>query len=115
MLLAQQLGKGDETAELLYKMTYEDGLNISSADVLVQAAQQLALPDFVRDYLASGEGYLEVEAAHENAKASNINVPNLPVVLLGNGNFKLEGIQPASAYEKAIATCLVQGFVERIR
>ena len=40
MLLAQQLGKGDETAELLYKMTYEYGLNISSADVLVQASIQ---------------------------------------------------------------------------
>jgi hypothetical protein len=27
----------------------------------MQAAQQLALPDFVPDYLASGEGYLEVQ------------------------------------------------------
>eukprot|EP00959_Pyramimonas_sp_CCMP1952_P369853 7746360-Pyramimonas_sp.AAC.1 len=60
MLLASQLGKGQETLDLLYDMTYEQGLNISLPDVLAQAAQELALPDFVPDYLASGEGYLEV-------------------------------------------------------
>mmetsp|Transcript_31905 Transcript_31905/g.69673 ORF Transcript_31905/g.69673 Transcript_31905/m.69673 type:complete len:177 (-) Transcript_31905:129-659(-) len=115
MLLADQLGKGYETQDLLYAMTYERGLNISSPDVLAQAAQELALPEFVPVYLESGEGYMEVEAADQQAKASNIGVQHLPVVLMGNGAFKLEGVQPVHAYEKAIATCLVNGIVERVR
>jgi hypothetical protein len=52
-------------------------------------------------FLASGEGYLEVESADEAAHRANLMAPT---VLIGREQavFKLSGLQPQHKYEEAI-------------
>ena len=54
-----------------------------------------------REFLQSGEGYLEVESADEAAQRSGLLAPT---VLIGREQavFKLTGLQPAHKYKEAI-------------
>lgn len=58
--LAKQHGKGHEANALLFRMSYEEGANISSREALLEAGERLGLPG-VAEYLDGDGGLAEVQ------------------------------------------------------
>lgn len=58
--LAKQHGKGHEANALLFRMSYEEGANISSRAALLEAGERLGLPG-VAEYLDGDGGLAEVQ------------------------------------------------------
>jgi predicted DsbA family dithiol-disulfide isomerase len=57
--LAHAHGKGDQAAELLFQLTYERGQNISSPQVLREAAAELGLPVTEAEQALQGGAWLD--------------------------------------------------------
>ncbi|KAH7416609.1 hypothetical protein KP509_14G098500 [Ceratopteris richardii] len=99
VLLADTVGKGGEAKQELFKMTYEEGLNISDMEVLCAAADRLGLSG-AREYLMSEKGKEEVIKQDRSAKSER-NISSVPFFII-NGSYSLSGAQDSTTFEKAL-------------
>lgn len=99
VLLADSVGKGGEAKQKLFKMTYEEGLNISDLEVLCAAADQLGISGG-RDYLTSDQGKEEV-IKQDRAAKSERKIGSVPYFTI-NGTYSFSGAQDAATIEKIL-------------
>ncbi|KXJ23372.1 uncharacterized protein LOC110250627 [Exaiptasia diaphana] len=94
--------KGQNMAkDVLFRMIYEDGKNISDVHILAEAAHELGLDDVV-GYLNSGQGFDEVMAEDSHAK-TKLRISGVPFFILQSkkGQKSLSGAQSADNFVKA--------------
>ncbi|KAJ7296325.1 hypothetical protein O6H91_Y130900 [Diphasiastrum complanatum] len=99
VLLADTKGKAADAVQILFKMTCEEGQNVSDSEVLCSAAEKLELPN-ARDYLTSGQGEKEVLEEDRTAK-EKFGIHSVPYFLV-NKRRSLSGAQEPSTIEQAI-------------
>lgn len=99
VLLADSVGKGGEAKQKLFKMTYEEGLNISDLEVLCAAADQLGISGG-RDYLMSDRGKEEV-IKQDRAAKSERKIGSVPYFTI-NGTDSFSGAQDAATIERIL-------------
>lgn len=105
----------DKVNQVLFEAAYEQGLNISTVDVLVRAAQaafggldeddsssSLLDWDDLRDYLEHDRGWSEVEREMEAGRRT-FRIRGVPYFVITDGNDgkvvkTLSGAQPVSAF-----------------
>lgn len=116
LLLAQEQGKGREAKEVLLRATYEEGLNISEVETLVQVSQALGLQqgtDEVRRHLSQDAGRAAVLRDDSRGK-QELGISGVPYFIVsrsgGDGGtgkqYALSGAQPASAFAGAFSKAL---------
>jgi predicted DsbA family dithiol-disulfide isomerase len=89
-----------ELAEATHRAHLTDGLDIGSADVLVDLADQVGLdPDRIRDLLTSGEGTADVRA--ELARAHSLGIRAVPTLIIED-SFRITGAQPVATLRRAL-------------
>lgn len=106
VLLADTLGKGGEAKQKLFKMTYEEGLNISDLEVLCSAADQLGLPG-AREFLMSDQGKEEV-IEQDRAAKSERKIDSVPFFIVDDDRHSFSGAQDASTIGKVLQKAVQQ-------
>ncbi|KAI5083885.1 hypothetical protein GOP47_0000054 [Adiantum capillus-veneris] len=96
VLLADSVGKGGEAKQELFRLTYEEGQNISDLEVLCAAANQLGLSG-AREYLMSDEGKQQV-IKQDRAAKSERKIDSVPFFIV-NGSYSFSGAQDATTIE----------------
>ncbi|MCO5606806.1 hypothetical protein L7F22_060997 [Adiantum nelumboides] len=99
VLLADSVGKGGEANQELFRLTYEEGQNISDLEVLCAAANRLGLSG-AREYLMSDEGKQEV-IKQDRAAKSEKKIDSVPFFIV-NDSYPFSGAQDAATIEKVI-------------
>jgi predicted DsbA family dithiol-disulfide isomerase len=98
---ADAIGKGPEMKQRLMDLYFTEGADLSSADVLVQAAADVGLdPAQVRGDLASDKDVAVIEQDVQMAKDAGIQ--GVPMFIFG-GKFAVSGAQSPEYLAQAIA------------
>ncbi|KAL4457794.1 hypothetical protein ABPG75_012659 [Micractinium tetrahymenae] len=111
--LARRHGKSHEANQALFMKSYEEGANISEAEVLLEVGRQLGLPEQELQAALGGaeldaELLKEVEMDDAVAK-SQLRVSGVPFFLIQAGDSKayaLSGAQPPEAFQEAVQRAL---------
>ena len=101
---AEQFGKQVQVMEVLLRKSYEDGLNISLKETVVEAADELGINEGggAATWVGSKEGIQEVKERDRQAKAQDIGgVPFFMIKLEGGSATSLEGAQNPATFLKA--------------
>ncbi|KAI7837679.1 hypothetical protein COHA_008472 [Chlorella ohadii] len=107
--LARRHGKSHQANEALY----EEGGNISDAEVLLEVGRQLGLPEAELQAALGGDeldGELLAEVQQDDAVAkSQLRVSGVPFFLIQSGDSKayaLSGAQPPEVFQEAVQRAL---------
>jgi predicted DsbA family dithiol-disulfide isomerase len=96
--------KQGEAKDILFRLCYEEGKNVSQLDVLVEAAVELSLDrDEAIRYFKSNEDVAEVKRLDGQAK-SEYDIHGVPYFIfrLGQTAFALEGAQSTATFSKVL-------------
>lgn len=96
ILLAEENGKGLDTANVLFKAYFENGEDLNSYEALLGVAEQVGLePERVQSYLESPAGRAEVAASQE--RAANLDISGVPFYVF-NDTYGVSGAQSVEVF-----------------
>lgn len=96
--------RSERLAEQLYRAYFENGVNVSEIDALVDAANKTGLPaDEARSILQDGSFADDVEESQE--RAERFNIRGVPCYVFGE-RYALAGAQPPEKIHRAIEAAL---------
>lgn len=105
--LAHTHGKGHQAAELLFQLTYERGQNISSQQVLREAAAELGLPANEAEQALQGNAWLDQVLREDRRAKEELGISGVPYfVISGEGSgvcSALSGAQSVRALRAVLA------------
>lgn len=96
LLLADTIGKAEEAKEKLFRMTYEEGKNISDLEVLCSAAEEMGL-SMAREFLMSDQGKKDV-LEQDRAAKSERGISSVPFFVVDE-HYSFSGAQDVSTIE----------------
>eukprot|EP00123_Amoebidium_parasiticum_P021398 comp6652_c1_seq1/m.2422 comp6652_c1_seq1/g.2422 ORF comp6652_c1_seq1/g.2422 comp6652_c1_seq1/m.2422 type:complete len:216 (-) comp6652_c1_seq1:298-945(-) len=102
--LAGTKGLGGQAKDVLFRMSYEEGKNISDRSLLCEAARELGLTGF-ESYIDSDAGVQEVISDDRRGKR-DLGIDGVPYFIVGGSNVALSGAQPPRAFVEALETAL---------
>ena len=108
--LARSHGKDHEAEEALFVANYEQGRNISDADVLLEVAESLGLglpKEELEAFIRGDDGVMEVLQDDEVAKRK-LRITGVPAFFLGTGEKRvhISGGQPTEVFLEALEDAL---------
>jgi len=106
LLLAEKHGLGDQVIGRLYRMCYEEGLNVSLRETVARAAREVGVPGG-EEYIHSEEGMRELRDALSTSTVNGKRVRAAPTFNLrvGSASHDFSGAQESDQWLSILEQC----------
>lgn len=88
LLYSENDKKQREVSSVLFRMSYEDGENISIPETILKAAKEIGIDEDFKEYLGSKQAYNDVKVKDRAAKQRGVS--GVPYFIMSRGSKKHE-------------------------
>ena len=101
LLLAEEHGLGSKLKDIIFRMCYEEGENVSLRSTVARAAEEAGIPGGA-EHAMSDDGMEELQRALNSACVNGNRVSGVPYYSVMDGALAFSGAQPTGQWVKVL-------------